>query len=303
MSHRLPNFLIVGAARSGTTSLFWYLREHPEIFMHGRKEGMFFSDLSTEYNGPGRYFNDSVITSIEDYEALFSGVSGETAIGDASPDYLYYFDRSIENITRFLGKNVKIIILLRNPNTRVYSQYFHHLKYGVEPLSFDEALRNEEKRMAANWFWTYHYKAVGLYHDQVRAYLDHFSNVAVYLYDDLETDASKLVRGVFSFLGVDASFRPDVSFRYLASGTPRNKGIDLIIRGLRSPGTAFLTKRLYRSLKGQKGTRQLLERVYASLLKTSPNTAAGHAVLADVYAADILKLQSLIGRDLTAWLD
>lgn len=302
MREKLPTFLIVGAARAGTTSLFYYLNEHPEVFIHKKKEGMFFSNLSTQCNGPGRYFNDSVITSLNEYESLFDDVKDEKSIGDISPDYLYYYENSIGNISRVLGKDVKIIIILRNPSDRIYSQYFHHLKFGVEPLSIEDALANEVARMASNWFWTYYYTDVGFYSEQVKGYLTHFRNVRIYLYEELESDAMKLVKDIFSYIGVDPDFSPNIDFRYHVSGAPRNKAIGFLVKSLANSAPEELTKTLYRSLKTHKKTRKFLEGVYARLLTRNSVKKDTKALLKDLYFDDIMRLQGLIQRDLSPWL-
>jgi len=152
---KLPNFLIVGAPKSGTTSLYYYLKEHPEIYMSKLKEPHFFSKecKNLPFRGPKdeslgstKYMN----LTWEDYQNLFKGAITYKAVGEASADYLYYFKCSIKNIKKYLG-NPKIIIILRNPIERAFSAYLHMLRDGREYLSFREALHMEEERKKNNW--------------------------------------------------------------------------------------------------------------------------------------------------------
>ena len=113
MENHLPNFLILGAVKSGTTSLFYYLNQHPDIFIPPRKEGRFFSQMPGNFEGPGADYQNDVIQTIGDYRKLYSGTENVTARGDISNDYLFYYQRSIENIKIYLGEGVKIIIVLR----------------------------------------------------------------------------------------------------------------------------------------------------------------------------------------------
>ena len=90
---KMPNFLIVGAARCGTTSLYQWLRQHPEIYIPNKKECRYFSKMPKNFKGPGdEKVNNSIIHSFSEYESLFDEVKDEKAIGDISPDYLFYYN-------------------------------------------------------------------------------------------------------------------------------------------------------------------------------------------------------------------
>ena len=113
----LPNFLIVGAAKSGTTSLYRYLQQHPDIFMSQKKEPKFFSSqfLKFPFVGPGdQNMELSICKTFDKYESLFKYADNIKAVGEASADNLYYYTHAIPLIKKYLG-NVKILIILRNP--------------------------------------------------------------------------------------------------------------------------------------------------------------------------------------------
>lgn len=138
----LPNFLIVGAARGGTTFLYHHLKQHPDVFMPAFKEPHFF--VCEMVRGRLRQWVDSY----EEYLSLFRNGGGRKLRGEASVFYLYYHDVAIREIHRYLGTEVKIIIVLRNPIERAYSAYYYVFgKNEEETLDFEQALRAEEKRM------------------------------------------------------------------------------------------------------------------------------------------------------------
>src|SRR3712207_4104321 len=129
----LPNFLVIGAMKSGTTALYYYLEQHPEIYMSPVKEPNFFSQENAA----------DTVTHIGTYEQLFKGASGKKAIGEASHSYLYE-PRAAAEIRRYVPK-VKLIAILRNPIDRAYSHFLHMVRSGTEPLDdFAQALREEE---------------------------------------------------------------------------------------------------------------------------------------------------------------
>ncbi len=161
----LPNFLVIGAAKSGTTALHEYLKQHPQIYMSPQKEPHFFSleGKKVDFRGPGdkreEQLNNSV-TNIEDYRKLFQGVSNEIAIGESSTSYLNN-PEAPERIRHYIP-NAKLIAILRNPVARAYSSFLHMVQRGYEPLTdFAEALRDEERRIRDNWMGLWHYKQTG----------------------------------------------------------------------------------------------------------------------------------------------
>jgi hypothetical protein len=303
MRDKLPNFIIVGAAKSGTTSLFHYLKQHPEVFVPAKKEGMFFSNMAGNFKGPrNEIYNNEVIKTLDIYKLLFSGVLNEKAIGDISPDYLYYYEESIRNIKNILGNEVKIIIILRTPIEGAYSRYLHQARDGTETLSFEDALKKEDLRKSQNWAWFWRYTHVYYYYNQVEAYLDNFRQVKIYLYDDLRNDALGLMKDVFEFLEVESSFIPDISVKYNVSGVLKNKCFnDILIKP-----NLFKTviKTMSKPFLPEKKRKAIWANLLAKNIKKvkpqmKPETREYHK---NLYREDILKLQDLINRDLSHWL-
>src|SRR5215210_1748036 len=153
----LPNFLVIGAGKSGTTSLYHYLRQHPDVYMSPVKEPLFFAAEGGRIRFPGpdgrmisRAANPGAVTRMKDYRALFAGVSGKKAVGEASPQYLYTPEAPLR-IKHYVPE-AKLIAVLRNPVERAYSAFLHRTRLGREPLAdFSEALRQEDSRMREGW--------------------------------------------------------------------------------------------------------------------------------------------------------
>ena len=178
------DFLVVGAAKAGTTTLFETLRKHPGVYIPQRKECRYFSCLRGDFAGPGLVAANNFTRSLEEYQGLFKKAGAGQLCGDVSPDYLYYYQNAVPKILDEINAQVPIIIVLRNPIDRAYSNYLMHVRDGREKLSFEHALDMEKQRCAANWAWGWGYVDVGLYAKQVKAYLDNFERVLLLLFEE-----------------------------------------------------------------------------------------------------------------------
>jgi hypothetical protein len=297
-----PNFLIVGAAKCGTTSLYYYLKQHPDVFMSEIKEPRFLSDRAANPGrGPG---DDSIaqsgVRSLDDYLSLFKKSTGKKAVGEASADTLFLFERTIQAIHRHLG-DPRIIIILRNPVDRAYSAYNYHVRDGREKLSFKDALIAEEQRRRDGYVYMWQYAEGGLYASRVRAFQEQFSRVQVLLYDDLMRDAITLVRSVYTFLDVDPDFIPDMSHNHNISGIPRwSLFNNLFIKPKRLHKVA---RTIGGAILGADRWIRLRERIRSVNLKAPPPIEPEiEKELRQFYRDDLLKLQDYIDRDLSAWL-
>ena len=223
----LPNFLIIGAAKSGTSSLRKYLNQHPQVFADVASEPGFFAfeGANPQFAGPGDdIVNKAVVTELGDYEHLFESVSNESAIGEASVVYLYS-EKSPQRIKQYIP-NVKFIVILRNPVERAVSSYYHLVRDGFEPfVDFSLALAAEDERIRLNWQHLWHYKRMGMYHDQLCRYFRLFraEQFAIFTYDEFSADPSTVLKQIFKFLDVEDTFLPDLSRRYNVSGNPKSR--------------------------------------------------------------------------------
>jgi hypothetical protein len=303
----MPNFLIIGAAKAGTTSLYRYLEQHPQIYMSPVKEPKFFAfeGETPDYCGPGdRYANRFTITDLEAYQAQFQDTTNETAVGEASALYLYS-PKAVERIQHRIP-NTKLIAILRHPVDRAYSSFLHLIREEREPLNdFAQALAEEEVRIHNQWQFIWHYKTVGFYSVQLKRYFDTFSQsqIRVYLFEDLATKPIEVVQNIFQFLEVDDTFVPDLSTQYNASIVPSNKAAVKKNEILHT----FLTKTnpiksILKPLLPVKQRQRLKTNLIATNLAKPTLALELRQKLLEEYREDILKLQDLIQRDLSQWL-
>jgi hypothetical protein len=300
----LPNFLIISPGKSGTNALYHYLEQHPEIYMSPVKEPRFFSLEGKDpdsFQGPGdrEIISRTAVTNLEDYRALFAGVSGEKAVGEISPVYLYVPEAA--GRIRHYVPEAKLVAVLRNPVERAYLAYLKLVREGREPLGFAEALEEEEERIQNNWHAMWHYKGRGFYHEQLTRYYELFEpeQIRVYLYEDLKEDPLGTTQSIFGFLGVEDSFVPDTSTSYDddLSVVPRSHALHTFV-GKPNPLKAALKPFLPRGLR-----RRISTKLHESNLKGAPPMPEGiREELTEAYREDILKLEGLIGRDLSGWL-
>jgi hypothetical protein len=303
----LPNFLIIGAAKSGTTSLYAYLKQHPEVFMSVPKEPTFFGNEGTDglFNGPrdeDRAYHSRAITNFDDYAALFSRVTTQKAVGEASI-YSLYLPNAPAQIKKHVPK-ATMFAVLRNPADRAYSAYLHVVRQAREPRTFAAALEEEPERIRQNWNPLWHFKTVGFYFRQVKRYYDTFGRdqMHIYLYEDFQEEPLPLIARVFEILGVDSRFLPDMSKRHKAAYIPRNAAIERAQYEIRRR-LPFRSQRSPRPLRwcSEKaaGCIDILGR--ANRLPPPPIPEDVRAALLEQYRDDILRLGDLLRRDLSHW--
>ncbi len=292
----LPNFLIIGAAKAGTTALHEYLQQHPQIYMTPTKETNFFAFEGEEINFQGtgdEALKEFSITDLDTYRAQFTGISTELAIGEACPSYLYY-PQAAGKIKTYIP-DVRLIVILRNPVDRAYANFLHTVRDDREPhTDFALALQDEARRIANNWEWFWHYVQVGFYGNQLKHYYEIFapSQIKVYLYEDLKENAIALLQDIFRWLEVDDTFVPDMALRPNKSGMPKNQLLHQILTKPNPLKT--LLKPLFPA--------QIRQKIQHQNLNTPQISQEIRQQLLDLYRADILQCQDLINRDLSAWL-
>lgn len=299
----LPTFLLIGTAKAGTTSLYHLLRQHPEVFMPEVKEPRFFAyvDDPPAMEGPGdRASNEAAgaVYSMEDYRALFEGVDDETAVGEASVNYLY--SETAPRRIREHVPNVQLIAILRNPIERAYSHYLHLLRAGREPLrDFAAALEAEPERRRKGWEWSWHYAQMGFYHEQLRRYLDCFSpeQLSVYLFDAFKDDNVAVAQDIYRVLGVDDSYVPTPSLAHAKTGVPIS---DRFQRFLLNPDHPV--RRAARYVVPEPVRTYGVKLLKNMNLSKPPMDPDVREALARRYADEIRRLETLLDRDLSGWL-
>lgn len=264
----LPNFLIIGAPRAGTSWLARNVREHPDIFMPSTKELHYF-DRHHE-RGPSYY------------ESFFEGAEGATAVGEATPDYLHLPDVP-ERIWNLVPE-AKLIVSLRNPVDRVYSRYWNSRAKFEENrrLSFEQKLRRKPEFIEE-----------GFYHTNVMRYLEYFplDRFHFVLYEDIATDPIALLSSVFRFLDVQDDFVP-ASIEHRVNAAADKPYL------ARSRSVYFLHKALSR-VGLETVARRLADWNIADLPEM--NEATRRWLSEEVYRGEVESLERLCGLDLDRW--
>ena len=293
-----PNFLVIGAAKAGTTSLFYYLKQHPQIFMSSWKEPKFFSleGEKLDFKGPTQTINRNSINNLDSYLELFKDVREETAIGEASPVYLYCPKAPVK-IKQYIP-NAKLIVVLRHPADRAFSSFAHLIRAGYETLTFEQALEEEPQRIKEKWAPLWYYKEKGFYARQLKRYFELFDReqIKIYLYEELQADSVALVQDAYKFLGVDDKFVPDLT-RLNVSGVPKNRLIHNLLT--RDNQLKTLVKNILPTSFRKNIARDLKKKNLGAKPKISSETRNN---LTEFYREEILELETTIDRDLSHWL-
>ena len=293
----LPNFLVIGAARAGTTALYNFLVQHPQIFMPQLKEPGFLMLEGTNLDNP--YSNrDYSITDLNTYQGLFADAqSTHTAIGEATTGYLTSAG-VIPRIQKYMPE-AKLIVLLRNPIDRAYSEWELLFRAGRETLSFAEVIAQEPKAPQSDLPWNpdeRKYLRKGLYHAHLTRFYDNFDaeQISIHLYDDWRKKQLDVLSNIYAFLGVDPAFTPDTTIEHNVGGVPKNQMLYNLIFG---------NKTLKQVAKRVVPTKQI-KQVRGLFLDRSKEelTAEIRSQLTEYYHADVTALGALLNRDLSGWL-
>jgi hypothetical protein len=226
MTVPIPNFVLIGAAKTGTTSLHRWLGQHPDIFVPRQKGLHFFTAqwLRENSSGPGddRLLQDLTPTW-ESYLAHYADAAGRKAIGDVSPSYFSWWP-SREAIAKYLGEP-RILLVLRDPVQKAFSQYTHLIRDGRETLSFWEALQAEPERKARRFGALWLHLESALYAEPTERFLEYFGRerMKILIFEDLIRDPQAVLREIFAFLGVDPGVPLDTTEAQNRSGAPRSK--------------------------------------------------------------------------------
>jgi hypothetical protein len=312
----LPNFFIVGAPKAGTTSLYYYLDQHPDIFMSPVKEPHYFAEeiridnISQRWQDWARQEDASlqlylrgpmqekqfggIVANWTDYLKLFENVNGEKAIGEASVCYLWS-KTAADNIASAVP-GAKIIMMLRDPVDRAFSQYKQTVARGLIGTSFREQLRKSMHNKSDQFELMNPFLEFGRYSEQVKRYTTRFprENLRIYLYEDYKQHPTSILSDIFSFLGVDCQFSPDMSERHHEPTLPRFKWLTFTLKkyGVWSAFKNIVPRDLVPTVKK-----------WASRDKQTTLDQADRLSLQNYYREDVLRLSDLIERDLSGWLE
>ena len=312
----LPNFFVVGAPKAGTTSLYRYLKQHPQIYMSPVKEPSYFAsevrveNLCESFKRHVRlqsahlreYIDDGrppdpyawLVLNWHDYKSLFDRVKDEKAIGEATVSYLWSATAAGNIHARI--PEAKIVMILRDPAERAFSHYMHQLAEGLTRSTFRKHIEQAERGNSGEINALHPFLELGLYYEQVKRYLDLFprENIRIYWYEDEWGEPKQLLADLFRFLNVDPAFAPDTSQRALERRAPRLIPMVYWLKkyDLWEPARRVIPAAL------RPGIRSAVFRRRASLVMDTKD----REYLIGYYRDDVRKLASLLNRDLEAWL-
>lgn len=295
---KLPNFIVVGFPKSGSTALHYYLENHPEIFMPLKKELHFFSsDKLLKLNkGPGdKEVKKFMITSLSDYKKIYKNVKHEKAIGEVSPSYINHPDR-IPLIKKTLGEP-KIIIILRDPINRAYSNYLHLLREKREDLPFLEALKKEDTRIKEKYSDFWYYKFNSTYFEKVDQFKKSFKDVYLLTQEELNNNTKETVKSIYSFLGVTIKTPDNLNIRYNAGGLYKDNLItNLILK------QSLIKSTLKKIIPITPKMKNLKERFMLRFHKKAPQISEEEEnFLVEKFKNDVIKLNSFYDVNTSNW--
>ena len=311
---RIPNFFIVGAPKAGTTSLYHYLGQHPQVYMSPIKEPNFFTDevrpencepwlrrrmtrenrvLRKFLSGPMREKRfGGIIATWEDYVRLFANATNELAVGEASVCYLWSptaADRIANRIP-----DAKILVMLRDPVERAFSQYLQVFGSGEVGWSLREHIRRNQHHRSKQFCHYYPFLEFGLYSTQLERYLKRFGpNVWVGFHEDFRARPREMLGSICQFLGVNTEFAPDMVRNHMEAQVPDWAAARWLKRvGVWRVAASVMPPNL----------RPRIRRALIRKAEASPMDPADRRVLIDFYREDVELLSRILGRKLDGWL-
>lgn len=295
----LPNFLLIGEPKAGTTSLHGYLGQHPDIFMSRLKEPGYFAFAGTDGYFP-KFQDRPFVSDLADYEALFRDAEGHRIVGESSPQYLEFATPDlIDRIGKTLP-DVKLLAVLRQPVDQAYSRYIMLVRSGLLPetdfrrkflsdlADFDavEPFTNGERTVTKS------------YATRLKLFRDAFGaeQLKIMLFDDLVAQKEAFLREILAYLAVDPAFEPDARIHANEGGLFRSRTVAAIFN--RPNPVRWLARRLVPpDLRSE-----LRQSAFGRLSRPAPPLSpAVRAELTGLLADEISALEALTGHDLARW--
>ena len=299
---RRPNFLVVGAARCGTTALVEGLRSHPQVFVTDPKEPHYFAFHGTRpaFAGPGdaHTVNRVAVTDRDAYLALYPPKGDYVAMGDGSVSTMYYYERALPEVLA-VNPEMRLVVLLRDPVARAYSNHQYMRARGFEPCEdFLAAVADEGRRRAENWHHMWHYTELSKYADAVQALQQAVpaEQLGIWFYEDLDRAYTQTLLEVCRFLGLSpvAGTGEDVP-RVNISGAPRIQNLQRVL------WWATRHERVRSTVKAAT-TYRFRERIRHVALRQEGIPAGVRARLLPMFEDDLARLRELLPGETPAWL-
>ncbi|MFZ1687978.1 MAG: hypothetical protein WAU70_11180 [Flavobacteriales bacterium] len=295
---RLPDLMVVGAAKSGTTSVAHQLRLHPQVYLPmAKKEPHYFAfaDKAPEYTDPS--FARTIVWKWKDYVALYQGAGAAQHIADCSTSYLYRHTEAIPHLRKIYGEHIaelRLSCVLRDPVERAYSHWLYLVRNGFEQLPFEEAIAPANIAARKQRRWGFDYRQYGLYAGAVEAFKAVFPRFKVFLFEDLK-NPQRMWDELCAFNGLDLSNVQEVQAN--PGGVPKNKWlVHMLRRGKLLRKLSHLAPDRLRGMM-RSGRDSMMKQA----LERPEMPSAARAELNSFYRADVDRLSGIIGRDLSGW--
>jgi hypothetical protein len=276
-----PNFFIVGTPKSGTTSLFHYLQEHPEVFIPSLKEPHFFSSPEVK----NTYYKTKIVDNKEEYLKLYQSDKEYKVVGDLSSSYLFN-KHTASRISDFNPKS-KIIIVLRNPVERAVSHYLMDVSLGYINVSLKEVLTNKETYKK----FYQEYVEIGFYDKQIEEYKSNFpdSQLLIILSESLQKDTDNTLKNIFKYLNISTEFS-------LSSKVEHNKYREARFPFLKKILNSDIIKSLFPN-----SIKEKLKPIIYNQKAEKPKLEAEKEMLKKIYKNSIINTENMISKDLSSW--
>ena len=289
----LPTFFLLGAAKAGTTSLYYYLKQHPQIFLPLTKEPHFFDHTENYEKGIATYLKNH-----------FQGAEKYSIRGEATPAYFHKVSKVAPRLAKIYARNEpRFIVILRDPVQRAWSHYLHKVRLALETESFDAALLLEADRLKEGTLAWVGYYSDGLYAQHIKKWLTYFDkNCFLFLLnEDLKEYPNETLATIFDFLGADSSVQINTTTYKNVASYPKSKWLMTFLsqpKTLKQPFKKVLPKPVRIRIKHYLYDKNLRQHVSAPQMP-DPMTIS----LRKQYSDDIKELEKIIDRDLSQWLN
>lgn len=289
---KLPSFICIGAQKAGTTSLQDILQQHPDIYLSPIKEIKYF------------HRDEHYSKGIEWYSQHFKEALPHQIIGDITPDYILYANTA-ERIATDLGRDIKIIAILRNPVDRTFSQFNFHRAAKVEKESdFNKIIKNYppidyENNTFINWFTPSYYIERSLYYHQLKRYFDIFpkENIHIAIFEELFGNQHDVeINKLYAFLGLEKPLTQSIIHSH-STRVPKENMTSKMVERLKN------AKNLIKPIIPQQ-TYIKIKHTITNLITEKPNKLATNyknELYERFFKEDVIKLEALIEKDLSLW--
>ncbi|NEZ65959.1 sulfotransferase [Leptolyngbyaceae cyanobacterium CCMR0082] len=297
VAKRTPTFLIIGVQKAGTTSIYNYLKQHPQVYMSPVKETDFFNKDWDNASAEMKRRKKNGLVSWDLYTQLFDGATDEhLALGEVSPNYMLNYQTSAELIQQRLPK-ARLIAILRNPVERACSDYLMNRRDAIgkqTPLAEQVRSRGDTSYVLLK----------GKYYESLKHFFDvcDRNRIDVFLYDDLRKNSQTFMQGIYQSIGVNADFVANTDKKAQTAKVPKNQALNRLLKTqnpIRTVATGIM-QLVPTDLRHQ--LREKLISINSQDKDKAKFTEEDMLLLQQYYREDILKLQDLLQRDLSAWL-